>query len=156
MLRIGTWKRILHLSVWGLVMTGGLMGCSEDALGPAEYALLGDGPVTYFLAQPLIPNAVMEALYQGKVLKDGEGCLRLQEPDAATVVWPFGFTLDAREDQEWVVDATGEEVGVVGGTFRFGGGEVPFLHEGIGFTRSAIAKIQAKCPGRFWIVGTIP
>jgi hypothetical protein len=148
--------RYIHVSLYWLILTGALMGCSRDAAGPADYSVLDDGTATYFLTLPVVPNAVMEALYQGRVLKDERGCLRLQQPDDATVVWPFGFTLEVRKGQEWVLDATGKDVGKISGTFRFGGGEVPFLHEGLGFTAAANAQIQAKCPGRFWIVAEIP
>lgn len=147
---------IIEVSLGALVLTGALAGCSQDAVGPADYSLVGDGQATYFLTQPVVPNAFMDALYQGKVTKDGGGCLRLQPPGDATVIWPYGFTLDAREGQEWVVDAGNKDVGRIGGIFRFGGGEVPYLHEGLGFTPEASAQIEATCPGRFWIVGEVP
>lgn len=148
-------SKIIHISMGGLILAGAVTGCSRGSVGPADYSLIGDGAGTYFLTQPVASTEVMDALYQGMVLKDEAGCLRLREPDAATVVWPFGFTLDVRGSQEWVVDAAGRDGGVIGGTFRFGGGEVPFLHKGLGFTPAAIAQIHAKCPGRFWIVGEV-
>ena len=97
----------------------------------------------------------MDALFQGRVVTDAAGCIRLDSPppDAGTVVWPFGFTL-AREGRVLSVrDAAGREVGRIGGSFRFGGGHVPFLHEGTGFSAAERARAEARCPGTFWIVG---
>jgi hypothetical protein len=97
----------------------------------------------------------MEALFLGQVVEDGEGCLRLQPPADHTVVWPYRSTLEVRGDGSWVVSEEGKDIGKIGGAFRFGGGEVPFLHEGLGFTHGQITEIHARCPGRYWIVGEL-
>ena len=97
----------------------------------------------------------MDALFQGRVVEDSSGCIRLQPPSGATVVWPKGFSLEMTAEGARVQDQNGLEVGLIGSTFRFGGGEVPFLHGGLGFQPAEVALIQSRCPGRFWIVGEI-
>jgi len=132
-----------------------LAGCSSDTTGPANYSRVPDDGGTLFLVSPIVPNAQMEALFEGRIAEDDEGCLRLQPPDAATVVWPKGFDLEPRSAEAWVVDEKGRDVGFVGGWFRFSGGEVPFLHEGLGFSTAEAVRIQDRCPGRFWVVGEV-
>lgn len=66
-------------------------------------------------AQSEAPDAVMDALFEGRVTRDDDGCLRLDTPDAHTVVWPFGFSLAARDGKLVVQDAGGAVVGRVGG-----------------------------------------
>jgi hypothetical protein len=130
-------------------------GCSDGVTTPADYSLIFLEGDTYFVRQPVNPGAVMEALFQGKVIKDEGGCLRLQAPDDATVVWPYRSALDVRGDGQWIVGADGRDLGKIGGDFRFGGGEVPYLHEGLGFHEPSITEIMDRCPGRFWIVGEV-
>ena len=69
------------------------------------------------------------------------------------MIWPFGATLEVRDGQSWVVDAALTDIGVLGGEFRFGGGFVSRLHDGLGFSAGVGKQIAARCPGRFWIVG---
>lgn len=134
------------------------LACS-DSQGPHDPALLGDldgGPV--FLVQSEPATAVMEALFDGRVLLDPSGCPRLDVggPEDATVVWPYGATLVHHGGTYVVRDAEGREVGVVGERFRFGGGYVPRLHDGIPMNVDARARAEAQCPGVYWIVGEIP
>lgn len=130
-----------------------LAGCSESVSGPADLTLISSVDDAYFIRQLEKPGAVMEALFQGRVVKDRNGCLRLQPPTAATVIWPFGSTLEVRSEGEWVVGADGRDIGKIGSSFRFGGGVVPIPHGGIGFHEPRITEIRTRCPGRFWIVG---
>jgi hypothetical protein len=132
-----------------------LGACSADTSGPAQYSRLPDDGEFLFLVSPIVPNAQMEALFQGPVEADSAGCIRIHPPDAATVVWPRGFSLDRRSSGAWVVDQKGRDVGVLGESFRFSGGEVPFLHQGVGFSPAEALRIQDRCPGRFWIVGEV-
>ncbi|NIQ52874.1 MAG: hypothetical protein GWN71_05275 [Gammaproteobacteria bacterium] len=53
-------------------------------------------------------------------------------------------------------DAGGAHVGVIGETFRLGGGEVATLHDGLGLSEATIKRANELCPGRFWFVGEIP
>lgn len=128
--------------------------CTAASPDPAGLRFDEVGGVT-FLAQTAPPNAVMEALFQGRVIVDDAGCMRLESPDPATVVWPYGFTLERRRRDMVVLDGNGREVGVAGGSFRFGGGEVPTLHEGLALNATTRARALERCPGRFWIVGDI-
>lgn len=105
----------------------------------------GSGEVL-FLTQGAPATFVMDALFEGRVVVDDAGCVRLDGPDPATVVWPYRFTLEGNT----VHAADGRIVGRLGGSFRLGGGEVPTLAGGD--WQSALDR----CPGRFWIVGDVP
>lgn len=132
----------------------GAGGCSQTADGgPSE--LLGSSLIqdVVFLTQNVEPEAVMDALFEGDVVLDDVGCLRLDAPDRHTVVWPVGFSLEVDGDDLTVRDAEGRTVGSIGGTFRLGGGEVERLHEGIAMAPSDKTKAEERCPGRYWIVG---
>lgn len=105
------------------------------------------------LTQVLDPTEAMEALYQDRVVIDDAGCIRLSEAgEPITAVWPKGFTARPTIEGPEIMDADGELVGRVGEHFTFGGGVVPFLHEGFGFTESDQALAVSRCPGAFWIV----
>lgn len=105
----------------------------------------------FVLTQVMEPEVVMDALYTGGVSADAGGCLRLDGPDDATVVWPKGFGVRSADGGIVVVDASGQVVGRTGDDFRLGGGEVDELHEGLGFTAADRALAAARCPGKFWI-----
>jgi hypothetical protein len=128
-----------------------LAACSgADGRGPG--AAGGEKSMPVFLVQREPQGAVMEALYQGKVVRDAQGCLRIEGADPATVVWPYGFTLEERGADLQVKDAAGRVLGRIGGTFKFGGGHVPpgnyaFLPE------PDRATAATRCPGDVWIVG---
>jgi hypothetical protein len=129
-----------------------LAACSDaDGRGPGPAAGEKRGG-TVFLVQREPQDAVMEALYEGKVVRDAQGCLRIEGADSAAVVWPYGFTLEERGEDLQVKDGAGRVVGRIGGTFKFGGGHVPpgnyaFLPE------AERATAAARCPGDVWIVG---
>ena len=111
---------------------------------------------TVFLVQGAPATAVMDALFQGRVTRDVRGCLRLDhQGDRHTVVWPHGFTIVERDGELFVKDAAGSDVGQVGGSFRFGGGEIPALHEGINLSAESRQLAESRCPGRYWIVGEV-
>ena len=125
------------------------------ASDPAGLRLV-EGTEIVFLVQSERPDAVMEALFQGPVVRDAGGCLRLGAADGPTAVWPFGFTLTSRSGDLVVRDEGGREVGAVGGFFRLGGGNVGELHEGIPLTDADRELARARCPGGWWIVGDVP
>jgi hypothetical protein len=108
-----------------------------------------------FLAQNVAAAAVMEALFEGRVINDPAGCLRLDSVDDATVVWPKGFSLVQQGGEYRIRDAGLRDVGRIGGVFRFGGGEVPYLHDGIALSVADRELGQTRCPGKFWIVGDV-
>jgi len=121
---------------------------------PVDPSLTGGGNTgaTVFLAQSAPPGAVMQALFQGTVVRDAQGCLRLDSPQPATVIWPHGFTLEARGGRLYVEDAAGREIGRIGGSFRFGGGYSP-THDHLSLTPADHALADSRCPGEYWIVG---
>lgn len=119
--------------------------------GPEAGSRLGDDGEVIFFVQGAPATVVMDALFDGVVSRDAAGCLRLAGPDPATVVWPFGFRLVLGR----VSDGEGRGIGRLGERFRFGGGEVRFLPDGLGLSDSERRLVEAWCPGRYWIVGEV-
>lgn len=106
-----------------------------------------------FMTQNVVPDEMMEARYEGRVVLADDGCLRLDTPDAHTVVWPRGYTLRAEDGELGVLDEDGAETGVGGESFTLGGGEVTVLLASLGFTDADRERAGERCPGRYWIVG---
>ena len=138
-----------------LVLSTLLAACSA-ADSPTEIG--GDGLVFLslnadpaLLSQNAPPLAVMDALYEGRVSADANGCIRLESSDRHTVIWPYQFKLSGNA----VLDADGRTIGTLGGQFKFGGGEVASLENIAIISDADRARAQARCPGRFWIVGEI-
>jgi hypothetical protein len=104
-----------------------------------------DPSAVVFLAMEAQQDAYMDALFQGRVTLDAQGCLRLEGHDQHTVVWPRGYTLETRGSALLVKDGQGREVGTVGESFRFGGGEVGHL------SAATRARAEESCPGRYWL-----
>lgn len=115
-------------------------------------ARIGSGVV--FISMKVSATDAMSALFEGAVLADEEGCLRLDSVDRHTVVWPHGYGFDAGGGTVRILDADGGLVGRVGEDFSLGGGEVTSLHDGLGFTQADRDLAEEHCPGRYWIVGT--
>jgi hypothetical protein len=107
-----------------------------------------------FVAQNVVPDAVMEALFDGRVIADAAGCLRFDSPDPATVVWPKGFTIWESAGTMIVRNDAGRQIGQIGGPFRLGGGEVSVVQEGL--SAADRERLETNCPGRYWIVGDVP
>jgi hypothetical protein len=108
-----------------------------------------------FLTQRVTPPVVMEALFEGRVIADAQGCIRLDSVDDATVVWPAGFRLVRDGTRLEIRAADDRTVGRLGGEFRLGGGEVAELHAGLGLSAADKELATSRCPGRFWIVGDV-
>ncbi|HUG41028.1 MAG TPA: hypothetical protein VMM12_11105 [Longimicrobiales bacterium] len=113
-------------------------------------ARIGAGVV--FLTMTFTPDASMDALFEGPVTADENGCLRLVSADLHTVVWPHGHSFEQVGGTIRILDASGDLVGRVGETFRLPGGEVESLHDGLGFTQADRDLAESHCPGRYWIV----
>lgn len=105
---------------------------------------------TLFLVAATPASESMQALFDGRVIVDSAGCIRLHGPDPATVVWPHGFALVLEGAEQRIVDGQGRRIGTLGGNFRFGGGEVQDLPV---LDHELRIAAHARCPGRFWIVG---
>jgi hypothetical protein len=126
------------------------------ACSPLSSTVLGAEDVI-FLAANAPATMVMEALYKGSVVADAAGCVRLAgASEQHTVLWPYGFALRQHDGAATVVDAGGREIGRIGSSFTFGGGEVPTLHEGIALSDAQRELALQRCPGRYWIVGEVP
>lgn len=105
-----------------------------------------------FLSMRVDPAESMDALFEGAVVADESGCLRLDSPDAHTVVWPMDYSFDSAGGTIRILDADGGLVGRVGESFHLGGGEVTSLHDEMGFTAADRELAGTHCPGRYWIV----
>lgn len=123
---------------------------SPLAMDPSENGGV-DPVVTVFLVQVENGNQ-MDALYQGRVTRDEEGCLRLETPDRHTVLWPAGAKFYTRDGEFHIVDAAGREVGTIGGTFGLGGGETAELGTHL-LAADDYRLAKERCPGRYWVVG---
>lgn len=128
--------------------------CGGD-LGPdPNLAGLDNPDGVVFLAQNEPPAAYMEALYQGLVIRDTRGCLRVQAEDNATVIWPYGTRLQSRGGVLFVIGGDGRELGRVGGPFRMGGGFVPITAARLSARDRELAL--SRCPSDdYWIAGEI-
>ncbi len=136
-------KRLVALAT--LALTVG--GCDLLGSGGADSDVL-------MLVQGAPQNSVMQALYVGKVDRQGE-CLRLASPvEGHTVVWPHGFSLGGPA-RDTILDDGGRTVGRIGDSFRLGGGEVPTLWENGPVSEPVRREALKRCPGRYWLVGEV-
>ncbi|HEX5726145.1 MAG TPA: hypothetical protein VFX98_11805 [Longimicrobiaceae bacterium] len=123
--------------------------CTPGADDGPSFTTNDDPSSVIFLAQDADPNAWMDALFRGQIVRDEQGCLRLET--GATAVWPAGYTLEARDDGLYVRDTQGGVVGRVGDQFHLGGGWVDSLEwvEHLSAEKRALA--EARCPGQFFV-----
>lgn len=128
-------------------------GSPTSETQPRPRLHLQDAAHVVFMTQNVVPAATMDALFQGRVVADRAGCLRLDSPDPPTVVWPHGYRVRVGPDGVRILDRDGHTVGSVGKRFSLGGGEVPALADGMGFTEADRELAESRCPGRYWIVG---
>ncbi len=133
-----------------VVLAAALAACS----GNDEVNEPGASRDVIFLAQTVAPTVVMEALFDGRVVRDPQGCIRLDSNEPATVIWPFGFSVVNSRYGLVVLDDKGRNIGRIGKSFRFGGGYVDSLHSSIALS-AADRQRAAACPGQFWIVGDV-
>jgi hypothetical protein len=94
----------------------------------------------------------MDALFQGHVVRDDQGCLRLQGAQPATVIWPLGSTLESRDGTRYVKDGAGRELARIGAATSLGGGYVP-SHEYANLSARDRSLAQTRCPGEYWLAG---
>lgn len=113
------------------------------------------GPGVVFITMRTTPAESMEALFEGRVLMDAAGCLRIDTADGATVVWPKDYGFEIAAGVIRILDEQGDVIGHVGGTFELGGGEVPFLTEAAGFTGADQDLADSRCPGKYWIANPV-
>jgi hypothetical protein len=151
---VKTASRILRL-LPALVLAAAT-GCSRspDAADPSN--LLGSGSGgALLLTRNTTTGGSMEALFEGEVVRDAAGCLRLAGTDGATVVWPARFSLSGKDGDLVVKDAEGQIAGRIGESFRLSGGSVPLVEAGIDVGPIDGAAAEERCPGRFWIVNQV-
>ena len=123
---------------------------SPVADGTQAGATMRSASTVVFLARVQEPEAYMEALFVGRVVTDAYGCPRLGGADAATVIWPRGFTITDAEGGTNVLDSTGKRIGTLGGAFRLGGGEVDTPPAEL-MQSADRERATAVCPGKYWV-----
>lgn len=130
--------------------------CAKD-LGPEPSLAGGENPDgVVFLAQNQPQTVQMQALYQGLVTPDAEGCLRLQGHEGRagpTVIWPYSTRLRERGGVLLVISPAGREIGRIGGAFKMGGGNSS--DEAASLTPADRARARQRCPGGYWIAGDV-
>ena len=141
-----------------IVVVAGVAAACTSLTAPAFHTIqadaieVGTAPGIVFLTLRIEPATYMDALYQGAVVVDEAGCVRLDTAEGHTVIWPKDFSFEVRGGGEFrVLDAAGDVVGNLPGDFALGGGEVEVLHEGLGFSDADNTLATTHCPGRFWI-----
>ena len=145
--------RVLPAALGAAIVLTACGGASQ-LTGPSPLTGAPGGSVI-FLTHSADQNASMSALFEGQIRLDAAGCLRLVSADAGTVIWPKGFTPAGSGGDVVVRDASGRDIGRVGGSFRLGGGFVDSLHAGIPVSSADRQRAAASCPGTYWIVGDV-
>jgi len=135
-------------------MSLAVAACSSSVIGPPDNATfqIQSTAGVLFMTQNVVQDFVMDALFQGPVIVDDDGCLRLEDPERPTVVWPWGFTAQITDAEISIRDQEGTEVGQVGESFALGGGIVPELLDSLGFSQEDRDLATNACPGSYWIV----
>lgn len=126
-----------------LILTAALLAGCSTVVDP----LVND---SLFLVQVVRPGIGMDALFEGVVTVDAAGCYRLGD-SRVTMVWPFGYRMIDTIEGPAVADGTGGEVGRIGSSFRFGGGILSAIPEGLIGSPQRRRDAMARCPGEFWI-----
>ncbi len=122
---------------------------ASNAGGLDEYTG-ADGQTIYFPRQaPAV--AGMDALMEGTLVLDDNGCLRVQYEsvflaEAPVIIWHYDFSLAVEGEEITVLNGDGEPVGRVGEWTRLGGGGGRTLAE---------PEMPEACPGPYWILGDI-
>ncbi|HEX2078426.1 MAG TPA: hypothetical protein VHG08_11975 [Longimicrobium sp.] len=128
-----------------------LAACSADR-GPGANLTGSDNPEgIVFLAETEAGND-MDALFEGRVIRDQAGCLRLQSAQPSTVIWPAGSRLESRGGALFVIARDGRALTKIGAETRLGGGHVP-SHAYAELTPRDRELAETRCPGEYWIVG---
>ena len=121
---------------------------ASNAGGLDEYTG-ADGQTIIFPRQaPAV--AGMDALLEGTLILDENGCLRVQHEsmspaEAPVIIWHYDFSLAINGEEIVVLNGDGEPVGRVGEWTRMGGGESGTVVE---------PEMPEACPGPYWILGS--
>jgi hypothetical protein len=136
---------------WGMLgLVWACVACGEDAdpLVPAV-----DDEVLV-LTQSAGLEWFPDSFYQGSLVFDGAGCIRLDLPsgDDASVVWPSGTTLWTRGDRRVLRDSSGRELYGEGDRLRFSGGYIAAIGEVSDYSAAQREAARERCPGPYWLV----
>ncbi len=121
----------------------------SNAGGLDEY--IGPDDQTIYFPRQAPAVAGMDALLEGTLVLDDNGCLRVQHEsvsltEAPIVIWHYDFSLEIEGETITVLNGDGEPVGRVGEWSRMGGGESSAVVE---------PEMPEACPGPYWILGSI-
>ena len=123
-------------------------GCRQSGTEPLALSSLLKGNQPIFVTRTQEPSAYFDALAVGIIAPDSAGCLRIA--GGPTVIWPRGYRLELGVRGAEILDAAGRSVGVLGTSFRLGGGESSTL-DYVALSEADREVVQAKCPGLYWI-----
>jgi hypothetical protein len=131
-----------------------MTACSSSLIGPLDEISLRIQSIggVEFMTQNVVSFEAMDALYEGPVILDEAGCLRLGDAEGSTVIWPWGFTAQVAAEEVKIRDREGAVAGLIGESFSLGGGVVQELLDSLGFTQEDRELAAGACPGDYWIV----
>ena len=124
----------------------------SDARGETDAQTASDAPEVFF---PQVREGLgggPTAAMAGKLVLDGEGCLRLgssRQDGTWVLVWPADLRLETGGGKVRVVDGGGRTVAEVGKEVFMGGGEFG-LPPNVVDPRTA-RELRSRCPGHYWI-----
>jgi hypothetical protein len=118
--------------------------------GIETYPRSGGGMIYFPRQAPT--NAYTEALLEGTLILDPNGCLRVESEggdalgdDSPLVLWRHDFALQVEDDVIEILNGEGQVVGRVGEAIRMGGGET---------SAKAVPGLPIEaCPGPYWALG---
>ncbi len=110
----------------------------------------------FFPQQRSAPIGYPDAMGGGKLVVDGEGCLRTKvsaEDPGSVPLWPSSFELDTEGDKIQVLDGKGRVVARVGDEVDMGGGDVTreMLEENNVLDERTKQELFERCPGRYFL-----
>ena len=128
----------LILGTLMIVLIG--IGCVANPSNAAESVL-------YLPVQNERGTELLTALLSGRLVLD-QGYLRVSaEPKTYLIIWPYGYSWQAKNNEIWVLDDKGQAVVKVGDSVTIGGGDIP--------QSFAEQKIDKRFPenvqGPFWL-----
>jgi hypothetical protein len=121
---------------------------SDTLRGGVETYQGPDGETIYFPKQPPV-GAYMQALLEGQLVLDPDGCLRVEAMGIYSylVLWHHDFELRIDGDSIEILDGNGQVVAGVGEAVSMGGG---------GSSAGSIPDMPIEaCPEPYWALGDI-
>ncbi len=149
----------IRLSIMALTLLA-LAGCTEDT-GAAEAGKDVPEAVPVFVRNSVRTDVALEALMQGKLVVDRNGCLRIGGAEGPFVIWHHDSRIERTEDGRIkITDGYSGNTAYVGDEIAMGGGQgnrVPPATGGRAEVPSNVTEpIPAACAaGEIWTAGRL-